>query len=281
MHKLFIGGKFTRTESERFLSVINPSTKKKACNISRGSRKDIRNAVVSARAGYETWSGKTGYERGQILYRLAEMLESGRAHIENELLNCTTYSRAKASKEVLKSIDRIIWYAGFADKWAQLVGTVNSVQSGYFNFSIPEATGVVGIILPEDSPFISLVTRICSVIVSGNSCVVIPSEKCPMPALAFSEVIATSDFPAGVINIVPGIKKELLAHLAGHMDVNAIDYSDNDKTAKEMIKKECSRNVKRFIGSFSNDYFNDNEQETLRNIENFTELKTVWHTMGT
>ncbi len=281
MHKLFIGGKFTRTESERYLSVVNTSTKKKACNISRGSRKDIRNAVSAARAGYEAWSSKTDYERGQIMYRLAEMLESGRAQIENELLNCTTYSRARASKEVLKSIDRIIWYAGFADKWAQLVGTVNSVQSGYFNFSIPEPTGVVGIILPEDAPFISLVTRICSVIVSGNSCVVIPSEKSPLPALAFAEIIGTSDAPFGIINIVTGIKKELLTHLAGHMDVNAIDYADNDKTTKEMIKKECSRNVKRFTGSYSNDYFNDEEHETLRNIENFTELKTVWHTMGT
>jgi len=283
MYKLFIGGKFTRTESERYLSAKNPVSGEKICNVSRASRKDVRNAVVAARVGYIAWSGKTAYERGQILYRLAEMLEGRKEQFVHEITVSTTLSKQKASKEVEKCIDRTVWYAGFADKWAQLIGTVNPVQEGYFNFSIPEPTGIVGIVLPDEPSLLALVTRICPVIVSGNSCVVISSETAPIPALSFSEVIATSDVPGGVINILTGLKKELIPHLAGHMDVNAFDYADNNAVMKKSIQELCSNNVKRFVNSAfkSADMFmNDEENENLYQIKNFVEIKTIWHTMG-
>jgi acyl-CoA reductase-like NAD-dependent aldehyde dehydrogenase len=280
MYKLFIGGKFTRTESERYLSAVNPNTGVRICNYSRASRKDIRNAVTAARTGYNNWNSKTAYERGQILYRLAEMLEGRKEQFVNEILISAKRSRASALREVEKSIDRIIWYAGFADKWSQLVGTVNPVQAGYFNFSIPESTGVVGVLLPDELPLLSFISRICPVIVSGNSCVVIASETSPLPSLSFSEVIATSDVPAGVINILTGNKSELIPHLAGHMDVNSFDYADSNLQYKKDVQSACALNIKRFVLSSCKDWYNDAECEQLKQIQNFTELKTVWHTMG-
>lgn len=283
MYKLFIGGKFTRTESERYLAAKNPSTGEKLCNISRASRKDVKNAVVAARTGFNAWSSKNPYERGQILYRLAEMLEGRKEQFIHEIVVSTTLSRAKASKEVERSIDRIVWYAGFSDKWSQLVGTVNPVQEGYFNFSIPEPTGVVGIVLPDEPSLLALLTRLCPVIVSGNSCVIIASEQSPLPALSFSEVAATSDVPGGVLNILTGLKKELIPTLAGHMDVNAFDYADNDPVMKKSIQELCSNNVKRFVNSSLNKadlYFDDEINENLSHIRNFVEIKTIWHTMG-
>lgn len=283
MYKLFIGGKFTRTESERYLSAVNPKTKKKICNYSRASRKDVRNAVVAARGGFNTWSAKTAYERGQIFYRLAEMLEARKEQFTAEITNSTGLSKNSASKEVMKAVDRIIWYAGFADKWSQLIGTVNPVQSGYFNFSIPEPTGIVGVLLPDEPSLLALVSRICPIVSSGNSCVIIASERSSLPALSFAEVIASSDFPAGVINILTGIKKELVPHLAAHMDVNAFDYADQDMKYKKDVRLACAGNIKRFIDSSQSktgDMFNDEEYESIYQIQNFVEIKTVWHTMG-
>lgn len=283
MYKLFIGGKFTRTESERYLSAVNPKTKQKICNYSRASRKDVRNAVVAARAGYEAWNAKTAYERGQILYRLAEMLEGRKDQFINEIIISTASSKAQVIKEVNKAIDRIVWFAGFSDKWSQLVGTVNPVQTGYFNFSIPEATGVVGILLPDEMPLLALVSRICPVVVSGNACVIIASEAAPLAALSFSEVIAASDFPGGVINILTGLKRELIPHLAGHMDVNAFDYADGNITFRAGVQTACANNVKRFTYSaYKNvkDYFDDGKNENLHQIQNFVEIKTIWHTVG-
>ena len=283
MYKLFIGGKFTRTESERYLSAVNPKTKEKICNYSRASRKDLRNAVVAARGALNLWSTKTAYERGQILYRLAEMLEGRKEQFVNEIVLSTKSTKSQALKEVNKAIDRIIWYAGFSDKWSQLVSTVNPVQTGYFNFSMPEPTGVIGILLPDEPSLLGLISRICPVIVSGNSCIIIASESAPLPALSFSEVIATSDFPAGVVNILTGIKKELIPHLASHMDINAFDYADSDNSFKKDVQSECASNVKRFIYSAHksvNDYYIDELNENLKQIQSFTEIKTVWHTMG-
>lgn len=280
MYKLYIGGKFTRTESERYTPVVNPKTKEKICNISRASRKDVRNAVVAARSGFNSWSAKTGYERGQILYRLAEMLEGRKDQLAHEITLTTTNTKAQASKEVMKAIDRIIWYAGLADKYGQLIGTVNNVQSGYFNFSIAEPTGVVGILLPEEQPFLALISRLCAVITSGNSCIIIPSEKSPLAALTFSEIAATSDIPAGVVNILTGRKKELLPHLASHMDVNAFDYAESNSAFKKEVQTACTNNVKRFVYTATADYYNDDKNENILQVQNFTELKTVWHTMG-
>ena len=283
MYKLFIGGKFTRTESERYLPVHSVKGRKLLCNISRGSRKDIRNAVVAARAAYKGWNSKTGYERGQILYRLAEMLEGRKEQFINEIILNSGVSKSNAQKEVNKSIDRIIWYAGASDKWVQFTGSINDVQDGYFNFSIPEATGIVGIVLPDDLSLLPLISRICPVIVSGNTCIVIPSDKFPLPSLTFSEVISTSDIPGGVINIITGLKKELIPHLSSHMDVNAFDYADWNNDVKKEIQIDCANNVKRFTFpslKVSNDYFKDELNETFYEIEKFSELKTIWHTKG-
>lgn len=281
MYKLFIGGKFTRTESERYLDAVNPKTKEKLCNISRASRKDVRNAVVAARAGFNDWSGKTAYERGQIMYRLAEMLEGRKEQFADEAYISTGQSKAESLKEVHKAIDRIIYYAGFCDKWMQLVGSVNPVQAGYFNFSIPDPTGIVGIILPDNLAFLPLISRIASVTASGNSCIVITNEKSPLPSLTFSEIVATSDFPGGVINILTGLKSEITSHLAGHYDVNAIDYCDGNAEMKKSIQELCANNVKRFH-SLTKDWnwYSDELNENLKEIEKFVEIKTVWHTMG-
>lgn len=283
MYKLFIGGKFARTESERYTPVMSGKEKKKICNVSRGSRKDIRNAVVAARAALKGWNSKTGYERGQILYRLAEMLEGRKEQFINEIMLNTGNTKSNSQKEVDKCIDRIIWYAGASDKWIQFTGSVNSVQDGYFNFSIPEPTGVVGIVLPEELSLLPLISRVCPVIVSGNTCILIPSEKYPLPALSFSEVISTSDIPGGVINIITGYKKELIPHLSFHMDVNAFDYADWDMNAKKEVQIACANNVKRFAYppvKDNSDYFKDDINESFYEIEKFSELKTIWHTKG-
>ncbi len=281
MYKLFIGGKFTRTESERYLDAINPKTKEKICNISRASRKDLRNSVVAARAGFNDWSGKTAYERGQIMYRLAEMLESRKEQFADEIYISTKQTKAECLKEVHKSIDRIIYYAGFCDKWMQLVGTVNPVQAGYFNFSVPEPTGIVGVILPDTLSFLPLISRVAVTLTTGNSCIIIANENSPLPALSFAEVIATSDFPGGVINILTGQKKELVSHMAGHYDVNAIDYCGDNPELKKSIMELCANNVKRFHSLPKEwNWYSDEMNENLSGIEKFTEIKTVWHTMG-
>lgn len=281
MYKLFIGGKFTRTESERYLSAMNPHNGEKICNYSRASRKDVRNSVVSARAGFNEWSAKTGYERAQIMYRLAEMLEGRKEQFTEEIFISAKQSRQECKKEINASIDRIIYYAGFCDKWVQLSGSVNPVQSGYFNFSIPEPTGVVACILPEKLSFIPLISRLSVILASGNSCIILASEKSPLPALTFSEVAATSDFPAGTINILTGLKNELTSHLAGHFDINAIDLCYDSTETKKKVQELCANNVKR-INSYgeNRNWYSGKENENLSEIEKFTELKTVWHTMG-
>ncbi|MEP7145856.1 MAG: aldehyde dehydrogenase family protein [bacterium] len=281
MYKLFIGGKFARTESERYLDAVNPKTKEKICNVSRASRKDLRNAVVAARAGFNDWSGKTAYERGQIMYRLAEMLEGRKEQFIEEIYISTKQSKAESMKEVHKAIDRIIYYAGFCDKWMQLVGSVNPVQAGYFNFSIPEPTGVVGIVLPDDLSFLPLISRVAVVLASGNSCIILANDNAPLPALSFTEVIATSDFPAGVINVLTGMKSEIISHLAGHFDVNAIDYCNSNIEMKKNIQELCANNVKRFHALAKDwNWYSDDQNENLKEIEKFVEIKTVWHTMG-
>jgi acyl-CoA reductase-like NAD-dependent aldehyde dehydrogenase len=283
MYKLFIGGKFKRTESERYMVAKNPKINEKICNVSRASRKDLRNAVVEARNSLKSWSLKTHYERGQILYRFAEMLEGRKEQFSEEIYISTKQSRVQSKKEVTKAIDRMIFYAGMCDKWTQLSGTVNPVQKGFFNYSIPEPQGIVGIILPDSLSFLPIVSRIAVVTCTGNSCVILTSENSPLPSLTLSEVISTSDFPPGTINILTGYKKELINHLAGHYDVNAIDFCENTNKNKKLVQELCANNVKRFKelrGYINWDWYDDNVNETLFEIEKFTEIKTVWHTMG-
>jgi acyl-CoA reductase-like NAD-dependent aldehyde dehydrogenase len=281
MYKLFIGGKFTRTESERYTDVFSPRTESKICNISRASRKDIRNSVVAARNGFNEWNSKSGYERAQILYRLAEMLEERKEQFAKSIYDSTRLSSDACMTEVNAATDRIIFYAGLADKWQQISGTVNPVQSGYFNFSMSEATGIVGIILPEEPSFLPLVSRLCTSLVTGNAVIAVSSERAPLPSLTFAEVIATSDFPAGAVNILTGKKKEIVSHLAGHYDVNAIDYCDHDPENSREVMSLCSNNVKRFHAvGLKWDWRSEAMNENIYEPAKFVETKTVWHTMG-
>ncbi len=280
MYKLFIGGKFTRTESERYTGIKSLNSGELICNVSRASRKDVRNAVTAARTGYNDWSGKSGYEKAQILYRLAEMLEERHDQFSDSIMISSGCTSAASKKEVSRSVDRIVFYAGLADKWQQFSGSVNPVQTGYFDFSVSEPTGIAGIILPESPSFLPLISRICVTAVTGNSSVVISSEVMPLPALTFAEVIATSDFPAGSVNILTGIKKEIVPHLSGHFDVNALDFCDEDDVLATESEKLCANNVKRFYRLRNHDWNSLQQNENIYEPGKFTEVKTVWHTMG-
>ena len=282
-YKLYIGGAFPRTESGRAYEVFGARGELLA-NASRGTRKDIREAVRAARKAQPGWAAKTAYNRSQILYRIAELMEGRRDQFIAEVVASEGVGRARATRLVDASIDRWVWYAGWADKYPQMIGTVNPIAGSYFNFSVPEATGVVGVIAPEESSLLGLVSRLAPVIVSGNAAVVISSEGRPLPAVTLTEVLATSDVPGGVVNLVTGLRRELTGHLAGHMDVNALDAfgaSPEDATALEEVAVE---NVKRFVrppsgGLDRYDWLADQAQSPYL-IGEFVEIKTVWHPIG-
>ena len=221
-YKLYIGGDFPRTESGRAYEVFGARGELLA-NASRGTRKDIRDAVRAARGAQPDWAARTAYNRSQILYRIAELMEGRRDQFVAEVVTAEGVTRPRAARLVDAAIDRWVWYAGWADKYPQIIGTVNPVAGRYFNFSVPEPTGVVGIIAPEASSLLGLVSRLAPVIVSGNAAVVLASESRPLPAVTLTEVFATSDVPGGVVNLITGLRRELTGHLAGHMDVNALD----------------------------------------------------------
>jgi acyl-CoA reductase-like NAD-dependent aldehyde dehydrogenase len=272
-YKIYIGGKFPRTESGRFYTPKNGNTP--LGNICLSSRKDFRNAVVAARDAFGGWSGATAYNRSQILYRIAEMLEGRKAQFIDELMKQGS-TKAAAEKEVNESIDRIIYYAGWADKYTQLFSAVNPVATSHFNFTLPEPTGVVSIIAPEDTSLIGLISTIIPIIVSGNTCVVLASENKPLCAITFAEVINSSDVPGGVINILTGTRKELQSHMASHMDVNALLYSGNDKKEITALQKQAVENLKRVVvRDFSAIY--DEKHNNPYYIEDFVEMKTTWH----
>jgi acyl-CoA reductase-like NAD-dependent aldehyde dehydrogenase len=255
-YKLYIGGEFPRSESGRTYET-------QGANVARGSRKDVRDAVRAARAAFGKWSGMTAYNRGQVVYRIAEMLESRRAEFA-EL--------SSGADEVDRTIDRLVWYAGWADKLPQVLGSSNPVAGPYFNFTVPEPTGVVGIVAPEDPPLAGLVSRIAPAIVGGNTTVVLPSEGKPLAAVELAEVLATSDVPGGVVNIVTGQRDELAPVLAGHMDVNALDIGGADGQAAE-LEALAAENVKRVVRGAPDD-------QSPWEIAGFLELKTVWHPIG-
>ena len=282
-YKLYIGGTFPRTESGRAYEVFGAKGQLLA-NASRGTRKDIRDAVRAARTAFPDWAARTAYNRSQILYRIAELMEGRRDQFAAEVTASEGLSRARAARIVDAAIDRWVWYAGWADKYPQLIGTVNPVAGPYFNFSVPEATGVVGIIAPEESSLIGLVSRLAPAIVSGNAAVVIASESRPLPAVTLSEVLATSDVPGGVVNLVTGLRRELVGHLAGHMDVNGLDAFGAlaDEAAK--LEELAVENVKRFVrpppgGLGRYDWMSDAAQSPYL-IGEFVEIKTVWHPIG-
>jgi acyl-CoA reductase-like NAD-dependent aldehyde dehydrogenase len=282
-YKLYIGGAFPRTESGRAYEVVGAKGELLA-NASRGTRKDIRDAVRAARRAQPEWGAKTAYNRSQILYRIAELMEGRRDQFVAEVMASEGASRARATRAVDAAIDRWVWYAGWADKYAQVVGTVNPVAGPYFNFSIPEPTGVVGIIAPEDSSLLGLVSRLAPVIVSGNAAVVIASERRPLPAVTLTEVLATSDVPGGVVNLITGLRRELVGHLAAHMDVNALDAFGASPDEAAGLEEVAVENVKRFVrppkgGLDRYDWSSDGAQSPYL-IGDFVEIKTVWHPIG-
>jgi acyl-CoA reductase-like NAD-dependent aldehyde dehydrogenase len=267
--KLSIGGQFPRSESGRTYEVISADGRFLA-HAARASRKDLRDAVVAARGAFAGWVAKTAYNRGQILYRVAEIMEGRRAQLEDELRES---GAADPGDEVSGAIDRWVWYAGWADKIAQVAGSANPVAGPYFNFTVPEPTGVVGIIAPPEPALLGLVSRIAPAVVSGNVAVAVASERSPLPAVSLAEALATSDVPAGVINILTGSPSELVPWLAAHMDVNAIDLTGcpNDLIAE--AERAAADNVKRVHRAGP-------AEQHLSEITAFVEFKTVWHPMG-
>jgi len=256
-YKLFVGGAFPRSESGRTYEA-------QGMNVALASRKDVRDAVVAARAAQPKWAGATAYNRGQVLYRIAEMMES---RVPEFAALCS------GKTEVERSIDRWVWYAGFADKFAQVLGSSNPVAGPYFNFTVPEPTGVVAIVAPNEPPLLGLVSRLAPVLTGGNAVVALASETQPLAAIELAEAIATSDVPGGVVNLLTGHHAELAPWLASHMDVNAIDLTGADGLRAD-LEATAADNVKRVVVGAP-------DAQSLYEISAFLELKTVWHPIGT
>ncbi len=273
-YKIYIDGKFPRTESGRYFT-IEDNEGEVIANVCRGSRKDFRNSVVAARSAFAGWSEASAYLRGQILYRIAEMLEGRSDQFVSELM-LQGETKRRAQKEVETSIDRLIYYAGWSDKYQQIFSSVNPVSSSHFNFSVLEPTGVVSILAPQDSGLLGLISNIAPVIVGGNTCVVLASETKPLCAVSFAEVLHASDVPAGVVNILTGFREELTQQFASHMDVNAIVYCDGD--AKD-IQDEAAENIKRVIDRVDTQWDDESAQNPYL-IKQTQETKTTWHPVG-
>ncbi|MDB4655328.1 aldehyde dehydrogenase family protein [Flavobacteriales bacterium] len=269
-YKIYIGGKFPRTESGRFYPVkLKDGT---ITNICLGSRKDARNAVVAARNAFSGWSSRAAFNRSQILYRIAEMLEGRKSQFIEELM-AVGASKVNASKELEASIDRCVYFAGWCDKYTQLFGSINPVASSHFNFSVQEPTGVVTIIAPESPSLLGLVSSIMPVIAGGNTCVVLASENSPHVAVTFAEVLNSSDVPGGVVNIITGKEDELVEHFSSHMDVNATIYCREKHL--NLIKENASLNVKRVSDWSDKDWYKDGDDPYL--LLETQEVKTTWH----
>jgi acyl-CoA reductase-like NAD-dependent aldehyde dehydrogenase len=272
-YKIYIGGQFPRTESGRYYSPVNKDGKVLG-NICLSSRKDVRNAVVAARKAVGAWTERAAFNRGQILYRIAEMLEGRKAQFVEEL-QFQGSSKQAAETEVNLAIDRIVYYAGWCDKYQAVVSSVNPVASSHFNFSFAEPMGVVGIIAPENSSLIGMVSLVLPVICGGNSVVVLAAEKLPLCAVTFAEVLHSSDVPGGVINILTGSTNELAPTLSTHMDVNALVYGGTDPLELKEIQENAVLNVKR-VFAYSTDWTNADAQG-LHYISDVQEIKTIWH----
>ncbi|HZA60473.1 MAG TPA: aldehyde dehydrogenase family protein [Actinomycetota bacterium] len=274
-YKLSIGGAFVRSESGRSYPVHDAGQQLAAWAV-LASRKDIRDAVHAARAASPEWSAKTAYNRGQILYRVAELLEGRRVQFEDEIARG---GGDDPGGEVAAAIDRWVWYAGWADKIHHVAGTVNPVAAPYFNFTIPEPMGVIGVVAPERPSLLGLASRLAPAIVSGNTAVVLASEGWPLPAVTLTEVLATSDVPGGVVNLLTGSKEELVPWLCGHMDVNAVDLTGVPDELLARCEELAAENVKRVVRADGNDWASD-DAATPYAVTDLTEMKTVWHPMG-
>lgn len=278
-YKLYINGEFPRTESGRYYAVKNDG--QLLANACRGSRKDLRNAVQAARKALAGWSGKTAYNRGQILYRIAEVCEARGAELVDELRRQGS-TVAEAKREVEQITDRWLYYAGWSDKYPQVFGSVNPVAGPYYNFTVPEPTGVVGVVAPEEPSLLGLVSRIAPAIVGGNVVVAVTSESKPLAAITLGEVFETSDVPGGVVNLISGLKSELIPWLASHMDVNAIDTTGVPAETRSTVQKTAAENVKRVV-HFDADRIGWTDARLSQSpyaIFDFQEMKTVWHPMG-
>ncbi len=273
-YKIYIGGQFPRTESGRYYIAVNNKGEQLA-NVSLSSRKDFRDAVVAARNAFKGWAARAAFNRGQILYRIAEMLEGRKAQFIDELIKQDT-PRSQAQKEVNLSIDRLIHYAGWCDKYQQLFGTVNPVASSHFNFSVPEPTGVAAVIAPQDTSLIGLVSIIAPIIAGGNTCVALASETKPLCAVSFAEVLHSSDVPGGVINILTGKPAELFSHFASHMDVNAVIYCGSDELIQKEMQRKAAANVKRVLIYKEVNWLTDKAQSPYFILDT-QEIKTTWH----
>jgi acyl-CoA reductase-like NAD-dependent aldehyde dehydrogenase len=275
-YKLYVGGKFPRSESGRVYEVMD-SKGNWLANAPLASRKDARDAVVAARKAFGAWSGATAYNRGQILYRIAEMLEGRRDQFVREVADAEGLSKSKSAAVVDAAIDRWVWYAGWTDKIAQVVGGGNPVAGPFFNLSTPEPTGVVAIVSPQESSFLGLVSVVAPVIATGNTAVVIASEKSPLPALSLGEVLATSDLPGGVVNVLSGRTAEIATPLAAHQDVNAIDLAGADDVLAKELEIAAADNLKRVLRPQPVDYA---RTPGIERMTAFLETKTVWHPTG-
>jgi acyl-CoA reductase-like NAD-dependent aldehyde dehydrogenase len=277
-YKLYIGGKFPRSESGRSYPVSD-SKGGFLANAAQGSRKDVREAVVAARKAFGGWSGATAYNRGQVLYRVAELLEGRREQFVAEVAASEGIPAKRAQAAVDTAIDRWVWYAGWADKVATVLGAANPVAGPYFSFSVPEPTGVVGVLAPQSSALLGLVSVLAPVIATGNTAVVVTSQDRPLPAITLSEVLATSDVPGGVVNIITGRTAELAPWLASHADVNAIDLTGAPEELGAELERSAADTVKRVLRARPSepDWTATPELSRLRT---FLETKTVWHPMG-
>ncbi len=279
-YKLYIGGKFPRSESGRYLPAKSASGEH-LDNYSHASRKDFRDAVVAARAAEGGWSKATAYNRGQILYRAAEMLQNRAAELVTEISRSTGVSATAAKREVTLAIDRLVHFAGWTDKYQQVFGSVNPVASPHFNFTTPEPVGVVTVLAPDEPSLVALVSLIAPVILSGSTVIVVASEKFPLPAVTFSEILATSDLPGGVVNLLTGKRAELVPHIASHLDVNAIVDGAGDVALSAQLQGGSAVNLKRYANRAlpAKDWFTAKGEDAYA-ILDAVEFKTAWHPIG-
>ena len=277
-YKLYIGGKFPRSESGRYLPATSAQGQH-LDNFAHASRKDFRDAVVAARTAEAGWGKASAYNRGQILYRAAEMLQNRAGELVAEIVRSTGDSAAKAKREVTLAIDRLVHFAGWTDKFPQVFGSVNQVASSHFNFSTPEPTGVVVVLAPDEPSLLALVTLVGPVILSGNTAIVVASEKFPLPAATFAEILATSDLPGGVVNVLTGKRAELAPHIATHMDVNAVVDGVGDPEIRAQLQAGVAINLKRYANHAATDWFSAKVENPYWILDT-VEFKTAWHPIG-
>ncbi len=277
-YKIYIGGKYERSESGRYYPLTDQSGKQIA-NICLSSRKDFRNAVVAARTAQSGWASRSAYNRAQILYRMAEMMDARSTQFVDELI-LEGFSAKDAQLQVEQAVDKLVYFAGWCDKISQVFGSVNPVASQHFNFSVPEPTGVVAVFAPIKNPLTGLIAAMAPIIATGNTCVILLPDTHPLAGLTFAEVLGTSDLPSGVVNILTGFESELLDSATSHMDVNAIAYHRNDAGSIKIIQTNAALNIKR-VHFYNTDATKTVDDKNPYRILDFMEIKTTWHPIGT